>query len=359
MSFIMNSTRMAAVAEASGAQGSGASPRGIEASSLERGAPLALADGAQPLGALPPGSGAPSLHGGAVSSFFASAWLTPLELGVLGAIWGASFLFMRVAANDFGPFGLVEVRLLLGALVLQPLLWRVRSQFNARLWLKLAGIAMLNSAIPFVLFAWGAERAPAGIGAIANATVVMFTALVALIFYGESISRRRTIGLFLGFAGVLVLASGRTGGISVWPAALAGTIAALMYGFGANMIRRQLVGVPAGAVAAATLLCAAVMISPLAVATWPSTPIPALSWACAVLLGVMCTGIAFVIYYRLIHRIGAPRASTVTYLVPLFGVLWAWLALGEPLTASMAVAGLLILGGVALNQQWGGSRPAA
>jgi drug/metabolite transporter (DMT)-like permease len=129
-----------------------------------------------------------------------------------------------------------------------------------------------------------------------------------------------------------------------------------LYGFGANLIRRQLVGLPAGAVAAATLLCAAVFISPLALATWPSTPIPARSWLCAVLLGVMCTGIAYAVYYRLINRIGAPRASTVTYLVPLFGVLWAWLALGEPPTVTMAVAGALILGGVALNQQWGTPR---
>jgi drug/metabolite transporter (DMT)-like permease len=293
---------------------------------------------------------------GNVEPATANAWLTPAELLILGAIWGASFLFMRVAAHDFGAFAIVEVRLFLGALVLLPFLWRARAQFNPRLWLRLAGIAAINSAVPFVLFAWAAQRAPAGIGAIANATAVMFTALVALVFYGEPISARRTIGLIAGFVGVTVLASGKMGGVSVWPAALAGTGAALLYGFGANLIRRQLVGLPPGSVAAATLLCSAVFISPLAVATWPAAPIPALSWLCAVLLGVMCTGMAFVIYYRLIHRIGAPRASTVTYLVPLFGVLWAWLALGEPLTVTMAIAGALILGGVALNQQWGTPR---
>src|SRR5262249_44585809 len=114
--------------------------------------------------------------------------------------------------------------------------------------------------------------------------------------------------------------------------------------------------VPPGAVASATLLCAAAFTLPFAVATWPSAPIPALSWVCAVLLGVLCSGLAFLLYYRLIQRIGAPRASTVTYLVPLFGVCWAWLALGEPLTGTMAVAGALILGGVALSQQWGAGR---
>src|SRR5215475_9848552 len=147
----------------------------------------------------------------------ASGWLTPLELMVLGAIWGGSFLFMRIAAHDFGAFALVEVRLFLGAVVLLPFLWRARAQFSAGLWLRLAGIAAINSALPFVLFAWGAERAPAGIGAIANATTVMFTALVALVFYGESISARRTVGLVAGFVGVVVLASGKMGGVSVWP----------------------------------------------------------------------------------------------------------------------------------------------
>jgi drug/metabolite transporter (DMT)-like permease len=93
------------------------------------------------------------------------------------------------------------------------------------------------------------------------------------------------------------------------------------------------------------------LLSPVAIYTWPRHPIPALSWLCAVLLGVLCTGTAYVLYYRLIYRIGAPRAATVTYLVPLFGVIWAWLFLGEPLTLSMAASGALILGGVALSQQ--------
>ena len=113
------------------------------------------------------------------SELTVARWLTPLELLALGAIWGASFLFMRVAAKDFGAIPLVEVRLVLGALVLLPFFWRARTQFTATHWLKMAGIGAINSAIPFVLFAWAAQRAPAGIGAITNATAVMFTALVA------------------------------------------------------------------------------------------------------------------------------------------------------------------------------------
>jgi drug/metabolite transporter (DMT)-like permease len=283
-----------------------------------------------------------------------SSWLTPMELVALGAIWGASFLFMRVSAKDFGPFALVEIRLALGAIVLLPFLWRARAQFSGGLWLRLAGIAAINTAIPFTLFAWGAERAPAGIGAISNAMAVPFTAMVAFLFFGEQIGARRAVALLLGFIGVVVLANGRTGGgMSVWPAALAGSAAALCYGFGGNLLKRYLQGVPASAVASATLICASLLVAPMAIVTWPHHPIPMTSWVSAALLGVLCSGLAYVLYYRLIHRIGAPRASTVTYIIPLFGVLWAWLLLGESLTPSMAVAGGLILSGVALSQRKG------
>ncbi len=280
-----------------------------------------------------------------------ASWVTPTELVLLGAIWGASFMFQRVSAPDFGALPLVEMRLALGALVLVPFLWAARKQFTGALWLRLAAIGAINSAIPFALFAWGAERAPAAIGAITNAMAGPFTALVAFLFFGEQIGRRRAFGLLLGFIGVVVLSSGRAGGGEiVWPAALAGAMAALCYGFGGNLLKRYLAGVPASAVASATSICASILVSPLAILTWPHHPIPLVSWGSAVLLGVVCTGLAYVLYYRLIHRIGAPRAATVTYIIPVFGVLWGWLLLGEALTVTMAIAGTLILAGVALSQ---------
>jgi drug/metabolite transporter (DMT)-like permease len=279
------------------------------------------------------------------------AWLTPLELGVLGAIWGASFLFMRVAAKDFGATALVEMRLALGALVLLPFLWRERASFPAKLWPKLALIGAINSAIPFVLFAWAAQRAPAGIGAITNSMAVLFTALVGFLFFGEKIGARRALALFAGFIGVVVLASGKAAGASIGWAVAAGVTAAFLYGIGVNLVRRHLVGLPPAAVAAATLSCAALLTLPFAIMQWPQHAIPAHSWWSALLLGVLCTGLAFVMYYRLIARVGASRAVTVTYLVPLFGVAWAWLLLGEPPTLTMGIAAALILGSVAMSQR--------
>src|ERR1700730_11592527 len=198
----------------------------------------------------------------AASAVGVAPWRTPLELTMLGAIWGGSFLFMRVAAADFGPLPLVEARLALGALVLLPRLWAARAQFSVALWLRIAGIAAINSVIPFALFAWGAERAPAGIGAISNAMTVMFTALIAFLFFGEQIGPRRLIGLLAGFVGVAILASGRIAGASVWSAALAGTTAALLYGIGINLVLRHLTGYPSGAVAVAQLVRRRVVLAP-------------------------------------------------------------------------------------------------
>ena len=280
-----------------------------------------------------------------------ASWRTPVELTLLGAVWGGSFLFMRVAAADFGPFALVEVRLALGALILMPFLWQARARFTPAVWLRVAGIAAINSVLPFVLFAWGAERAPAGIGAITNAMTVMFASLVAFLFYGERIGPWRWIGLVAGFIGVTILASGHIAGASVGAAALAGTAAALCYGLGINFVRHYLSGFPAAAIAAANLGAGALLLLPFALYSWPQHPIPVTSWLSAVLLGVLCTGIAFVFYYRLIARIGAPRTATVTYLIPLFGVIWAWLLLGERVTLSMVLAGALILAGVGMSQQ--------
>jgi drug/metabolite transporter (DMT)-like permease len=287
-----------------------------------------------------------------------TSWKTPAELTLLGAVWGASFLFMRIGAAEFGPFALVEVRLALGAGVLFPFLWRERARITGPLRWRLAGIGVINAAVPFTLFAWGAERAPAGVGAICNALTVLFTALVAWLFYGQRVSLRQALGMLAGFVGVVVLAGGKTAGEGVWLAALAGTAAALFYGFGINLIRRHLAGVPASAVAAATLLGAALVLAPFAVWSWPSQTIPPGSWLSAVLLGVLCTGFAFVLYYRLIARIGGARAAMVTYLIPMFAVLWAWLALAEPLTPAMALSGGLILGGVALSQSRGAAAKA-
>ena len=278
-------------------------------------------------------------------------WLSTFELLLLGAIWGGSFLFMRVAAGDFGPVPLVETRLVFGVLILLPFLLRARVHLRRRHlpWFVLIGA--LNSAIPFILFAWGAERAPAGVGAISNSLTVLFTILVGFVAFGERIGAMRAISLIGGFVGVVVLASGKTSGANVGMAALAGTLASLCYGVAINLVKRFLADLPPGAIAAGTLGSSTVLVAPLALWTWPAATIPLKSWACGITLGVVCTGIAYALMYRLVQRIGAARASTTTYLIPLFGVTWAWIFLGEQPTLTMLIAGGLILGSVILSQR--------
>jgi drug/metabolite transporter (DMT)-like permease len=278
-------------------------------------------------------------------------WLTAIELVALGAIWGGSFLFMRVAAKDFGPFPLVAVRLVAGVAILLPFLWRARSRITRSHWPRFLLIGALNSAIPFALFAWGAERAPAGIGAIANSMTVLFAALVAYAVFGERIGWRRAIALVTGFLGVVILASGRVAGENVMGAAIAGTIASLCYGFSVNLTRHWLADLPPVVGVAGTLTCGTLLALPLAVITWPQAPIPVWSWLAVLSLGVLCTGIAYVLFFRVIQRAGASRATTSTYLIPIFGVLWGWLLLGEQPTWTMIAATVLILGSVILSQR--------
>jgi drug/metabolite transporter (DMT)-like permease len=278
-------------------------------------------------------------------------WLTPVELILLGAIWGGSFLFMRVAAPQFGPFPLVGIRIVLGAAILLPFLWQARAKLDARRFMQFAIVGALNSAIPFTLFAWGAERAPAGIGAIANSLTVLFTALVALLVYQERIGMRRAVAMIVGFVGVVVLMSGKIEGSDVFAAALAGTVASVSYGFAANFTKRWFADLPPLAAVAGTLSCGAIIVAPFAIATWPAVSPSQASWGSAITLGVLCTGIAYAFFFRLIQRVGAARATTCTYLVPLFGVGWGWLLLGETPTATMLVAGAMILGSVIVSQR--------
>jgi drug/metabolite transporter (DMT)-like permease len=277
-------------------------------------------------------------------------------LVVLGAIWGGSFLFMRVAVNDFGPVPLVEMRLALGSALLLPFLWQERAKFTLRRWPLMALIGLLNSALPFLLFAWAAERAPAGVGAIANGMTALCAALMGFLFFHEKLSARQSIALVTGFAGIIVLASGKMAGMSVGWASIAGGVASLMYGLAAHMARRHLQGLPPAALAAVTLGSGALLAAPFAIATWPAHAIPVKSWLSAAALGAVCTGIAFVLFYRLIEKVGANRTTIVTYLIPPFGVAWGWLFLHEPVTFTMIVACVMILGSVAFSQKLGARR---
>jgi drug/metabolite transporter (DMT)-like permease len=276
------------------------------------------------------------------------------DLLLLAALWGGSFLFMRVAAPEFGPLALIEMRVGIASLFLVGLVaLRRPAAFTAlaREARAIALVGVLNSALPFVLFAWAMLSLTAGVASVLNATTPLFGALVAWAWLGDRLSRARVAGLALGFVGVGVLVWGRgdAGAAgSVWPAVAAALAASLSYGVSASYTKRRLTGVDPLALATGTQLAAALLLAPLALVAWPARPPSALAWGCAVLLAIASTGIAYVIFFRLIARVGPARAITVTFLVPVFGVFWGWLALGETPTAGMALGAAVVLAGTAL-----------
>ncbi|NML14192.1 DMT family transporter [Azohydromonas caseinilytica] len=282
-----------------------------------------------------------------------------LELIVLAALWGGSFLFMRLAAPAFGASGLAAVRVAVATAVLLPLLGLTQPGALAACrgrWGALTVVGLLNSALPFLCYSFAAQSISAGLASIFNATTPLWGALVAWIWFRERLDGPRLLGLALGFAGVLGLAwdkaSFKAGAQDTGLAVLACLAATLMYGVAANATRRWLTGVPALALATGSQGVATLALALPAALAWPAQPAGLTAWSAALALGVLSTGVAYVLYFRLIARVGPARATTVTYLIPLFAVLWGFLALQEALTLSMLLGGAVILLGTSLATGW-------
>ncbi len=273
-----------------------------------------------------------------------------VDLVMLGALWGAAFLFMRMAAPEFGPVPLIAVRVAIATIVLMPLVIRRGLHGALR---PVAGplfiIGAINTAIPFSLLAYAALTLPAGLSSTLNASVPLFGAVIGFAWLGARPSPLRVLGLLVGFAGVLVLAWPRLTTGNDWRAVVAALVATVLYGLAAHVTQRTLTGVPSLVVAAGSQLAATVMLVPLAVPMWPAASPSLGGWASAVILGVGCTAAAYVLYFRLIARAGPATAMAVTYLIPVFGVSWGALLLGERLGAGALVGGGLVLTGVALS----------
>lgn len=275
-----------------------------------------------------------------------------IELVLLAALWGFSFLFMRVAVPEFGAFALVEIRVAVAAVFLLVVLaWRGRVRELPRAAAPLSVVGAINSAIPFTLFAYAAYHITAGTAAVLNASAPLFGALVAYLWLKDKMTPARVAGLVVGFGGVLALLWDKisfNGAGQTW--ALFATLAAsLAYGIAANYTKKKLGGVDPIVNATGSQIAAALMLSPLALAYWPATTPSLVSWLCVIALGILCTAIAYILYFRLIAHAGPAKAIAVTYLVPVFGMLWGALFLRESVTVSMIAACAIILLGTALT----------
>jgi drug/metabolite transporter (DMT)-like permease len=274
-----------------------------------------------------------------------------IELVTLAAIWGGSFLFLRIAAPEFGPVALITVRCALAALLLFVLVAN-RGKIGQLIvnWKKLLILGLINSCLPFLLFAWATLHIPTGIASILNATAPLFGAVVAVLWLGDRISGTRVIGLVLAFAGVVVLmwGQGKMGNANSLWAVAACLLAGLLYGISSNYTKRYMSGTDPLINAAGSQISASFFLLPVVGFFLPTTMPSNNAWISALLLSVVCTALAYILFFRLIANIGPTKAVTVTFLIPVFGCLLGGIVLGEALTYTMVLGGLIVVAGVSL-----------
>lgn len=274
----------------------------------------------------------------------------------LGAIWGSSFLFIRYANGSFGPLPVAALRVTIASLALMPLLLsrRLLDELLAHRWALLVN-GILNAGIPYACYSFALLSLSSGLAAILNATTPMFGALVAWVWLGERPSRLRAVGLLLGFGGVAALAWDKASfkpdasGIAPGWAVLACLLATLCYGLAASQARKYLAGRSPLVTATGSQTGAVVVLAIPALFNLPPQ-MPGLdAWGAILALGVMCTGVAYVLFFRIIERGGPTRALAVTFLIPVFAVIYGMIFMDEHVSLRMLVCGAVILLGTALS----------
>ena len=272
------------------------------------------------------------------------------RLLALAAIWSASFAFIRVLAPPLGPVWTATLRVLVAGIALVG--WLAATGFDAdvrRHWRAYLLVGLVNSAAPFLLFSWAALTLPASYLVILNAAAPMFTAIVAAAWLGERLSGAKLAGLAIGAAGVALVS--RAGPIEP-TAAVAGAIAAslaaaLCYALAGVWLKRHGAELKPKAIAGWSQLGAGAVLLPVAAATPLPGPVTASVVANLLALALLCSGVAYLLYYRLIRDVGPTRAMTVTFLMPALGMLWGVLFLGETVNATMLAGAALVIGGTA------------
>jgi drug/metabolite transporter (DMT)-like permease len=282
------------------------------------------------------------------------AWL--IDFVLLAAIWGASFMFMRTASHEMGPLAAAGLRVTIATLFLLPILWFKGLGAALRThWKITLSVGVLNSAIPFVCFTYALLSITTGLSAILNATVPLFGAVIAWLWLKDRPKGSRIVGLAVGFIGVTMLAWDKASfrpdanGLSTGWAVLACLLACLCYGTSASVAKRYMGGLPSLVSATGSQIGASIALIPLTLLYWPSQAPSLQAWGAVLVLGVVCTGLAYILYFRLIERAGPARALAVTFAIPAFAVFYGALLLGESITPWMVVCALVIIAGTTLS----------
>ena len=283
---------------------------------------------------------------------------------LLGTIWGSSFLWIKIAVAEIGPVLLAALRLLFGAAGLVGIAWMMRQSVprDRGLLVRYLVLAVLNTALPFALIPWGETRIASGLAAVLNGTTPLFTIVIAHFWLrDEHITRARIAGLLVGFTGVVVLMSHdlSAGADSLWGQA-AVLAASCSYAVAATFARRYLRGKPP-LVQATVAVCIADAVLWLAVpVAEPSARLPHLpiTWLALAWLGVLGSSVAYLLYYYLIQAWGATRATVVTYVYPVIGLLLGVAFLGEALNVRVVAGTLLVVSGIAVANRAPALRPS-
>jgi drug/metabolite transporter (DMT)-like permease len=273
-----------------------------------------------------------------------------LRLLALGAIWGGSFVFIRKLSPEFGALPTATGRVLIGGLVLLVYLKLAGIELEFRqYWRSYCVVAALSCAIPFSLFAFAAQHIPAAFSAIFNSSTSLFVAVLAIFWLSEAFTLRKLAGLMLGISGVFLVAyRGGTDTDTLFYVAVAACLgASLCYALVGIFVRNFLQSAPAPAVASCSQLIAAAVLLPLCLIDQPGQMNGTLALN-LVGLAVLSSAIAYLLYYRLIADVGPTRALTVTFLQPVFAMLWGAIFLGESITAVMLLGCGLVLAGTVL-----------
>jgi drug/metabolite transporter (DMT)-like permease len=275
--------------------------------------------------------------------------MTPRQVTMLlalAALWGASFLFMRVAVPEFGPVVLADARVGVAGVVLLGYASAIgmRPALRKR-WRDYLLLGSINAALPFSLLAAAELEIEASLAAVLNAMAPLFGALVAGVWLGERVGHAANVGLVLGVAGVALVVglSPFTIDVAFVLAVVACLGAAFAYGVGANLVRVRFAGEPALSMAIGQQLAAAVVLLPLIPVVPPREAPGAVDVACVLALALGSTGIAYLIYFRLLRELGATGGMTVIFVVPVFGVLWGALFLDERIHLGTVIGGAVIL----------------
>ncbi len=285
-----------------------------------------------------------------------------LLLTLLAAIWGSSFIFMRILAPVLGPAITATARTLVAGLFLVALFSLLKTPMDWRKRFKhYLVVGVFNSGLPFLLYSFAALHLPASIPAIVNALTPLWGAVFSALLLKDPLTPRKLIGLGLGIGGVAVIAL-RGSGISELPdlpSLLACVLATVCYGFSGAYIKGWASSIPSRAMTAASLSVAGIVLLPFAALTAPAlnAVAPAI-WIMAVVFALLCSALAYLIYFRLIGSAGVTVALSVTLLVPVFAFLWGFLFLGEAIGPSALIGAVLVLAGTYMVVGGGRSKRA-